>query len=329
MKGDKLIGTITIAAVLLLIIYIAVSMWIKESRARDTVLVRFPEMGALQNEDIVTIRGLAIGHVASITRLNDKALVEIDLDEARIFRTDTRFRNISPDIMGSRRIAIEPGINGELADNNHIFDGEFELGFAEILALSDLAKEQIAILMEFIHLLHTGDENNPSLAKKIEDTVKECEDLTVALEGLVNSIEGQTAKTLNKVNYYSEQIADASIKIDKALDTIMVQAKTGIESAEKAISKIDKTIKGLTEILTEFENSPVTVALLDKKEVMDDIDSLRSALQAFVNSVDGQGIKIYDEKGKRKSMVSLKNIYLFRETARSKAQKRAEQENKN
>ncbi|MDR1811206.1 MAG: MlaD family protein [Candidatus Fibromonas sp.] len=329
MKSDRLIGTITIAVALLLIIYVAFSMWRKESRARDTILVQFPEMGALQNEDIVAVRGLAIGHVASITRLNEKALVEIDLDEPRIFRKDTRFRNVSPDIMGSRSIAIEPGTSGEFAESNHIFDGEFEPGFAEVLALSDFAKEQVAILMEFIRLLHAGDEKDPPLAKKIEDIVKECEDLTVALGSLINSIEKQTSTTLDKVSYYSGQISDASVKIGKTLDTIRVQAEEGIESAEKVVLKIDETIENLTEILTEFENSPITVALLDKREIINDIDSLRSTLQAFVNSIDKQGVKIYDEKGKRKSMISLKNIYLFRETARSKAKKRAEQENKN
>jgi len=329
MKRDKLVGTITIAVALLLILYVALSMWIKESRARDTLLVQFPEMGALQNEDVVTIRGLAVGHVASITRLNEKALVEIDLSEPLFFRKDTRFRNISPNIMGSRSIAIEPGTNGEFTESGHIFDGEFEPGFAEVLALSDFAKEQVAIITEFVRLLHTGDEKNPALAKKIEDIIKECEDLTVALGGLVNSIEKQTTAALDKVSHYSEQISDASIKIGETLDTIRVQAKDGIESAEKVISKIDETIKDLTEILTEFENSPVTVALLDKKDIINDIDSLRSSLQAFVSSIDGQGIKIYDEEGKRKSMVSLKNIHLLRETARSKAKKRAEQENKN
>jgi len=67
---------------------------------------------------------------------------------------------------------------------------------------------------------------------------------------------------------------------------------------------------------------------LDKKDIINDIDSLRSALQAFVSSIDRKGVKVYDEKGKRKSMVSFKNLHFFRETARSKARKRAEQEAK-
>jgi preprotein translocase subunit YajC len=328
MKGDKLIGTITIAAVLLIIIYIAFSMWRKESRARDFLLVQFPEMGSLQNEDIVTIRGLAVGHVASITRHKGKALVEIDLDEPRIFRTDTKFKNISPNIMGSRNIAIEPGISGELAAIDHIFDGEFEPGFAEILALSDFAKEQVALLMEFVRLLHVGDEENPSFQKKLEDIVDECENLIVTLSDLVSSIEKQTISALNKAGYYSEQMTDAGIKIGKTLADVRVQAKDGIESAGKMVSKINESIEELGKILTEFENSPITMALLDKKEIINDIDSLRSVLQAFVNSIDNQGVKLYDENGKRKSMISLRNIHLFRETARSKAKKRAMQESK-
>jgi len=280
----------------------------------------------LQNGDVVAIRGFAIGHIVSITRANDKALVEISLDEPMIFRKDTRFRNVSPNIMGSRSIIIEPGKRGEQVPKTYIFDGEFEPGFAEMLALTDVAKKQVAALMEFIRTLYMGDEKNPALQKKVEDVMVECEDVLDALSKAVNTVEKQTMGALNKVGHYSEQISEASRKIDKSLDTIRVQAKEGIESAEKVILSVRQSIDDLSKIITQFESSPITVALLDKKEIINDLDSLRSSLQAFVNSIDRKGIKIYDENGKRKSMISLKNIHPFRETARSKAKKRAQKE---
>jgi ABC-type transporter Mla subunit MlaD len=328
MNKDKFAGGLTIAAVLLVMVYIAFSVWQNEKRARNTVLVQFPEMGALQNGDVVAVRGFAIGQIASITKAkaNKMALVEIDLEEPRIFRKDTRFRNVSPNIMGSRSILVEPGKHGEPAPENHIFDGEFEPGFAEILALADVAKKQVATLIEFVRILHTGDEENLPLQKKIEDIMDECEDLLAALSKAIYSVERQTIGTLNKVGDYAAQISDVSRKIGKSLDTVRVQAKEGLESAEQIILTVRKSIENLNEVITGFENSPVTVALLDKKEVINDIDSLRSSLQAFINSIDKQGVKIYDENGKRRSMVSLKNIHLFRETAKSKAKKRAEEE---
>jgi len=328
MNKNKITGIATIVAALLVIIYIAFAMWLSEKRARNTVLVQFHEMGALQNEDVVVIRGLKVGNVASITRANEKALVEIDLDEPRVFRKDTKFKNISPDIMGNRFITIEPGKEGEFVPEDYVFDGEFEAGMAEILALCDVAKQQVAALMEFIRVLQTGDENNSSLQTKIEDILKECEDLITVLSSALNSVEKQVIYALDKVGGYAGQISDASVKINSSLDTIRVQAQDGIIAAEKILLKINGSIASLNDILARFENNPVTVALLDKKDIIDDIDSLRSALQAFVSNIDRQGVVIYDENGKRKSMVTLKNIYLFRETARSKAKKRAEMEGK-
>jgi ABC-type transporter Mla subunit MlaD len=325
MNNDKIIGSITITAVLLVIVYVAFSIWQNERKARNVVFVQFPEMGALQNGDVVAIRGLAIGHIVSITKANDKALVEIGLDEPRIFRKDTRFRNVSPNIMGSRSIVVEPGKKGEPMPENYIFEGEFEPGFAEILALTDVAKEQVSTLMEFIRVLHTGDEENSSLQKKVEDIMDECEELLDALSNAINTVENQTMGALNKIGDYAEQISEASRKIDKSLDTIRVQAKEGIESADKIILSVKETIDNLSEIITQFESSPITVALLDQNGVVNDLDSLRSSLQLFVNSIDRKGIKIYDENGKRKSMISLKNIHLIRETARSKAKKRAQE----
>jgi len=328
MNKDKITGIVTITAALLLIAYVAIAMWLNEKRARNTVFVQFQEMGALQNEDVVLIRGLRVGNVASITRANERALVEIDLDEPRIFRKGSKFRNISPNIMGSRFIVIEPSKDGELAPESYVFDGEFEPGFAEVLALSDLAKQQVAIIVEFIRTLQTGDENNSPLQEKVEDIVKACEDLIVVLSDVVSSVEKQTIGALNKVGDYAMQISDAGNKINGSLGTIREQAQKGIVAAEDMLLKINGSIESLNEILTQFENSPVTAALIDKREIIDDIDSLRSSLQAFVSSIDKNGIKIFDENGKRKSMVTLKNIHPFRETARSKAKKRAAEEAK-
>jgi ABC-type transporter Mla subunit MlaD len=216
MNNEKLIGSLTIAVVLLVIAYIAFSIWQSERRARNVVFVQFPEMGALQNGDVVAIRGFAIGHIVSITKANDKALVEISLEEPRIFRKDTRFRNVSPNIMGSRSIIVEPGKNGEPMPKNYVFDGEFEPGFAEILALTDVARKQVAAIMELVRILHAGDEKNPSLQKKVENIMDECEGVLDALSKAINTVENQTIGALNKVSDYTEQISDASSKIDKS-----------------------------------------------------------------------------------------------------------------
>jgi preprotein translocase subunit YajC len=352
MNIDKAIGSITILVILLLVIYVAFAMWQNERLSQNTVYVLFSEIGSLQNEDEVTIRGYKIGYVASITMASDSiimandsirlfndstkredgkrvamALVKIDLYEPFTFSRDTKFRNVSPSILGSRSIAVELGKSGKRAPKDFIFNGEFEAGFAEVLALSDWAKEQVALLMEMIRLLQTGDSKDPSLQKKIEDMLEDCENLVNALSGIVGSVEKQTLNAMLKVNGYTDQIYDASIKINKSLDTIRVQAKDGVASLNKVVLDIQSSIESLSNVLIEFESSPIAVALLDKKEMVDDIVSLISTLQSILGSIDNEGLKIYDENGKRKSMLSLKNIHLLRETARNKAKKREAEEN--
>jgi ABC-type transporter Mla subunit MlaD len=326
MNKDKVIGFATIALALLLVVYVAFAMWQREKRAQNTIYVQFDEMGALQNEDIVTIRGFEVGRIAAITRVRGKALVEIDFDEPRSFRKDTKFKNISPNIMGSRNIAIEPGAKGEFAPKDYVFDGEFEAGMAEILYLTDVAKEQVAIVMELVRLLHSGDEENSPFHSKFEDALTGIEELIAVLSRTVEAVESKALSALNTVGNYAVQISDASAKVGNSLDTIRLQARDGILAADKIVEKVNNSIANLNEAILQFESNSVTVALLDKKDIMNDLDSLSNALKSFVNAIDHKGIKIYDEKGKRKSMVTLKNLHLIRETARSKAKKRAAQE---
>jgi len=349
MNVDRLIGSITIAAFFLVLVLMAFSMWEKEKMAANSVSVLFSEIGALQNEDAVTIRGYKIGYVASITMANDSiiqandsirvfsdsirrergirqamALVKIDLYEPFTFNKDTRFRNISPSILGSRSIAIELGKRGQRAPKDFIFTGEFESGFAEVLALSDVARKQVATLMELIRLLYSGDSSTLSLQQQVESVMADCENLINVLSGTVNSVEKQTFSALHTASDYAGQISDASIKIGNTLDTVMVQAHDGVEYLEKLIADVQATVESLSQVLDEFQKSPIAIALLDSRDIIDDISALRATLESFLSSVDNQGLVLYDEKGKRKSMLSLKNLHLFRETARSKAKKRAE-----
>ena len=54
---DKIIGSVTILVILLLMVYVAFAMWQNERLSQNTVYVLFSEIGSLQNEDDVTIRG--------------------------------------------------------------------------------------------------------------------------------------------------------------------------------------------------------------------------------------------------------------------------------
>jgi uncharacterized protein YoxC len=331
-------------------VYVAFAMWQNERMSQNTVYVLFSEIGSLQNEDDVTIRGYKIGHVASITMASDSilmandsirifndstakkkegkrvamALVKIDLYEPFTFSKDTKFRNVSPSILGSRSIIVELGKSDKRAPKDFIFNGEFQAGFAEVLALSDWAREQVALLMEMIHLLQTGDNKNPSVQKKIEEVLDECETLVNAIAGLVGSVEKQTMNAVYKVNDYTDQIYNASNTVNKSLDTIRTQAKDGMASLDKVILDIQSSVESLSNVLNEFENSPIAATLLDKKEMIDDISSLISTLQSVLSSIDNKGLKIYDENGKRKSMITLKNVHFIRETSREKTKKRTD-----
>jgi ABC-type transporter Mla subunit MlaD len=84
MNSNKIIGSITILVILLLMVYVAFAMWQNERLSQNTVYVLFSEIGSLQNEDDVTIRGYKIGYVASITMASDSTLMAND--SIRIFK---------------------------------------------------------------------------------------------------------------------------------------------------------------------------------------------------------------------------------------------------
>jgi ABC-type transporter Mla subunit MlaD len=55
--SDKTLGYLSLVVLLVLLVGTGLLMWRSERDAGHIIQVRFPEMGALQPEDAVTIRG--------------------------------------------------------------------------------------------------------------------------------------------------------------------------------------------------------------------------------------------------------------------------------
>jgi ABC-type transporter Mla subunit MlaD len=317
--SDKTIGYAVFAALVLLAGGIALQMWNVQRHARDKAYVLFQELGSLQTEDPVTIRGFRVGKVSSVNWGKDGALVTIALDAPRIFRAGTLFRNENFSLMGQRRLAIEPSKSGDITAPDHIFVGEFEPGIAEAMHLMEMVKDQVLLVRDLAVLLQHGDSMQPSLPQIVETLLDEGENVTEKLHSTVRTAQPQISATLDQVNKLSHQAIVVTRQTDSTVEHLTGTLTLRMDEAHQFIKNIHSTLDRLDQILVQIEQHPLTGDLLYKRELVNQVESLVVTLQAVLKKVDRQGIVILDEKGERKSMVKLRNINLFGETAREKA----------
>jgi ABC-type transporter Mla subunit MlaD len=320
--SDKTFGYLSFTAILVLIVGTGLLMWRSEREAGHFIQVRFQEMGSLQPEDAVTIRGFKVGRITRVERDGDSALVTAMLFEPMIFRSDSRFSNISPDIMGNRELRIEPGEKGEVMKEGHVFEGEFEPGLAEVLKLVDLAQEQVAFIMEITRMLQFGDSAHPALQGQIQNILVTAEGVIDTLTHMVAQIDKGTNATLRKVQHYAGTATQAVATINTTLDTLREAASAGIGQTRQVVLRADTLVAALSRTVRSIEEHPLTGDLLKSRALVDDIEALIATLDKVVGTIDRQGIVMLDSNGERISMVRLGNLHIFRERAASKAQKR-------
>lgn len=316
--SDKNLGYLVLIALLMTLSMVSFLMWNKQRSARDSVWIRFQELGSLQPEDPVTIRGFRVGKITSIRWDSAGALVKISLEAPRIFRTGTVFRNENFSLMGQRRLAIDPSRAGDITPPDYIFQGEFEPGIAEAMHLMDQVKDQVLLVRDIALLLQDGDSTQPSLPQVIESLLHHGESIIQKLDTTLHTARPVVQRTLGQVQSLSQQTIQVTQQADTTIQNLHTSLTLNINEAKQLLQNLHHTLAFLDQALTELEQHPLTHDLLYKRDFIDQIEALTQTLQQAIHKIDRQGIVLLDENGNRKSMVKLRNINLFGKTAREK-----------
>lgn len=322
--SDRTIGYFSIIALLLIFVVVAFCMYDAHHEEASTALVDFPELGTLQPEDQVVIRGYTVGTIGTVTWLGDRARVLIKFNEPIIIREGTQFNNVNYAIMGQRRLEIIPSKAGKILPKDFVHTGNFEPGIAEVLRYIENVNEQVAVIRNMVHLVIEGDSTHKSATELFENTIS-------TIEGTIKNAENMVAKLQPALNNVFAQVDTAS----KTLINVANQADTAVKVASDAVSEkiamADSAIKAISEgaahtndIITSIEQNSLANQLLTSTETVDKLSEFVEKLNGLVQAIDTKGIKILDENGKPVELFTWKNINLIGKTAREKARERAE-----
>lgn len=322
--SDRAIGYFSLLALLCIFTLVALGMYNAHKEVSCTALVDFEELGSLQPEDVVVIRGFKVGSVGKVTWLKDRSRVQIKFDNPIIIREGTQFKNANYALMGQRRLEIIPSKTGNVLPEDYVHTGIFEPGIAEALRLMDDVNAQITNVREAVLLIAKGDSSHASAQQLYEEAVGGIE---AFLENADNTLNVVTPK-LNEVFAQAESASKTLIDITNQADTAVKVATDAVneklQQAEELIRAISESTAKARDFIVEAENAPAMEKLLNSKEAAEKIIDVVDKLNALVAAIDTKGIKMYDEKGNPVELFSWSNMNLIGKTARRKAKDRAE-----
>ena len=321
--SDRTLGYISLVALFGLFALIAYCMWDAHHEATTIIQVDFDELGTLQPEDQVTIRGYTVGTIGKVEWLGDRARVQIKFNQPIVIREGTQFNNINYAIMGQRGIEIIPSKTGEVLPDSYIHRGHFEPGIAEALRQIENMNEQINAIRELVLLVIEGDSIHEPASQMFQDIIQSVESMLANTERTLSTIQPAINNLFDQVKTASVSLTAVSLEADSAVHNVTEAVNEKLALAENAFKAISDGAKKTNDIIDNIEKNAMYGKILHSSETVDKVNELINKLNEIVNAIDTKGIKMLDENGKPIKPFTWKNLNLVGKTAREKARIRA------
>ncbi len=270
-----------IVVLLAAIIFVWGIIWVKEYRFRQeryTASVLFPNVGALDVGDPVTVLGVKKGEVEKIKLHQGYVLVTFNLTTDVELKEDAKFTVMNIGLMGERFVAIEPGRSEKPLDLSQSPLGYYDTGIPEVMGMMGQMVAEIRNLTGYLR----GALGTEWSEKKIKESIDNVSQLSSDLASLLNKNKDKIDKSINDFLYASSKLKEMVDRSEPKLDTTLSNFSYASGRLEKITSTLEDLSTSLKNLSERVEKGEGTLGQLlndetlyqDLKRTTDSIDEL-------------------------------------------------------
>ena len=248
-----------------------------------TVLYR--NVNGLKAGDIVSVAGLAVGQVESMSFSGRDIRVDLSIQTKVRLPRDSKAVVKSETIMGGKYVEILPGVDTVMVQNGESLSGTYEADLSELTStLAPISSDVLGILE---NINTTLDEPT---RRKIQEIVVNLEQTSSRLEELVRLSRPRADSAMGDVSSSAHDLSEFA----RTLDTIAVGQKDNIRQGmnsfretasnlSRVSGKLETTADLLNAVLAKMRRGEGTLGKLSQEEKLyNDIDSLSVNLNRLV-----------------------------------------------
>lgn len=270
-----------IVVLLAAIIFVWGIIWVKEYRFRQEryrASVLFPNVGALDVGDPVTVLGVKKGEVEKIKLHEGYVLVTFNLATDVELKEDATFTVMNIGLMGERFVAIEPGHSEKPLDLSQPPKGYYDTGIPEVMGMMGQMVAEIRNLTGYLR----GALGTEWSERKIKESIDNVNQLSSDLASLLNKNKAKIDKSINDFLYASSKLKEMVDRNEPKLDTTLSNFSYASGRLEKITSTLEDLSTSLKNVSERVEKGEGTLGQLlndetlyqDLKRTTDSIDEL-------------------------------------------------------
>lgn len=279
-----------------LLILIWIFGWAKNFTLTPTeniISVRFNNTAGLEVGDPVTINGVRKGFVESISVDGEQVLVKLKVDNKIKLKEDASFAVSMLDLMGGKRIDINPGSSENELDLNKIHTGTFYADIPLVMSMLGSFQQDLSLTISDLKITLTSLNDYLTDKKLNEDIKTSMSNLSEATRKM-NIMLDENRTSIKEITTNTVELTDEAKKFisenKESLNASITELQELLRNSNELVSKLNK-------FSDEISNRGNTLGKLiyDEKiyeDLTQSLKQLNELTQLMINQLKDDGLKV-------------------------------------
>jgi phospholipid/cholesterol/gamma-HCH transport system substrate-binding protein len=285
-----------ITVVIGLIIFIWILSWAKNfsfSSNQKTLLVKFKNVSGLEAGDNVSVNGVRKGNVDDFKLQGDNVIVKLSLDNDVDLKKDATFAVTMLDLMGGKKININPGISSQPLDYSKIQTGIYYADIPQVMSMLGSVEGDIPAIIKDMKITlsslnsYLSDNNlNSDVKIIISNLTKASQKLNTVLDENrenVKKLTENTAQLTENVNDFLNENKSSLKSSVGELKTVLIQTDSLLYKANKLSDEITNQQNNIGKIVYDKELY---------KNLSQSLTQLNEMTKILIEQLKGKGINV-------------------------------------
>ncbi len=260
---------------------------------KKELTITFDNVAGLEIGNYVTIKGVKKGVVEDIFTTGNEVHVKIILDEDVELKSDAQFFIMMYDLMGEKKVEIEPGINQNIIDYSLVQKGKFTGDISTTMSMLTSIQDDLIGLLKSVSV--TLDGMNELLGDKelksdlkesvfaIKELSKNSNQLIIENRKTVKSLLSKGDSLLSKTNNFIDENKSS-------FESLVKELQTTLETSNKLLTEVDGLV-----VQTKNKENNLGKILYDENIVNDlktTLSETQKLLKLFILQLEGEGLNV-------------------------------------
>jgi phospholipid/cholesterol/gamma-HCH transport system substrate-binding protein len=287
-SNEAKIGLAVFGAVVVFVAGVMFLRGINLQTREYSLTILYKNVNGLQDGSPITVAGLRIGQVESMTLTGKAIAVKVSIQKKVQLPSDSRAIIKSESIMGGKYIEITPGSDNVMLKNHDTIAGAYEADLTELTATLAPISSNVLGILENVNA--TFDEKTRA---DIKNTVADISRSSAELQRLIHAEGKRLDYAIGNFATFSDNLSHFALNLDSIalsqrtnLDSSMATLRRVATTLDRVTIDMQSTTESLNVILGKMRKGEGTLGrLIHDEHLYDNLDSLSVNLNLLVRDV--------------------------------------------